>query len=95
MNIDATTMIRRAGDLVASEIDGEYLIMSIERGSYISIRDVSARIWELLQEPRSLGSLHETLLDEYVVDEETCKAEVSALLRHMAGCRIISLEQPA
>ncbi len=90
---NAETLIRRSQDIVASEIDGEYLIMSIEQGSYISLRDVSARIWVLLEEPRSFGYLCETLLQEYSVDRETCEAEVSDFLHQMAKDQLITMEK--
>ena len=92
-NIERGTPIRRNSDIVAIEMDGEYLIMSIEQASYIALRDISARIWRLLEETRSFGSLCEMLLQEYTVDRETCQAEVSDLLRQMADNQLISMEK--
>jgi hypothetical protein len=86
------TLIRRAADIVASEMDGEYLIMSIELGSYIALRDVSARIWELLEQPQTLASLLEDLLREYTVDPDICEREVNDFLKEMDESRLITLE---
>jgi hypothetical protein len=90
--VDRETLIRRADDIVASEMDGEYLIMSIELGSYIALRDVSARIWELLEQPRTLISLVETLLNEYTVDPDICVREVDDFLKEMSESNLITLE---
>ncbi|MBI5558240.1 MAG: PqqD family protein [Deltaproteobacteria bacterium] len=93
--LEARTLIRRDQDILATEMDGEYLILSIEQGSYIALRDVSARIWELLESPRPVTFVFETLLGEYAVDRKTCEAEVSAFLRQMAENGLISFENPA
>jgi hypothetical protein len=85
------TLIRRARGVMASEIDGEYLIMSLEQGSYIALRDVSARIWELLEDPCPVGSLRETLLREYEVDGETCSSELASFLEKMSENRLVEL----
>ena len=86
------TLIRRASDMIASEIDGEYMIMNIELGSYIVLREVSARIWELLERPATLASLLENLLQEYTVDRDTCEQEIVSFLKEMAENNLIVLE---
>lgn len=93
--LEANILIRRGHDLLATEMDGEYLVLSIEQGSYIALRDVSARIWELLESPRPVESVFETLLGEYAVDRKTCKTEVTAFLRQMAENGLILFEKPA
>ena len=90
-NVERETPIRRALDIVATEMDGEYLIMSIEQGSYIALRDVSARIWELLEKPQTPAALVEALLGEYEVEPDTCEREVNDFLREMAECNMINV----
>jgi hypothetical protein len=90
--VERRALIRRAPDIVASEIDGEYLIMSIERGSYIALRDASARIWEILEQPHTFGSLIDALLGEYAVAPDICKRDVDEFLKEMIETNLITLE---
>lgn len=86
------TLIRRASDIIASEIEGEYLIMSIDMGNYIALRDVSARIWELLEQPSTVASLLENLLLEYTVEPDTCEQEIYSFLKEMVESNLIIFE---
>ncbi len=88
--VERETPIRRALDIVATEMDGEYLIMSIEQGSYIALRDVSARIWELLEVPQTPAALVEALLREYTVHRDTCEQEVDDFLGEMAKSNLVT-----
>ena len=90
-NVERETPISRSLDIVATEMDGEYLIMSIEQGSYIALRDVSARIWELLEKPQTPAALVEALLGEYAVDPDTCEREVNDFLKEMVDCNLITI----
>lgn len=92
ISITPTTQIRRAANLLASQMDDEYLVMSIELGSYISLRDVSARIWEILEQPHTMTSLTALLLTEYVVDPDVCQKEVAAFVQQMAEARLLAID---
>lgn len=90
--LTATTLITRNPDLLASDMDGETVMMSIERGEYYGIGGVGTRVWELLAQPTSIEQLTRTICTEYEVDETSCRADlqrfVEELLRNelvMAG----------
>jgi hypothetical protein len=94
-DVQQGSVIRRATDIVASEMDGEYLVLNIEQGSYLALRNVSARIWELLEQPQTLTALMAVLVKEYDVDPHLCEREVVAFLREMIASRLIAFDSPA
>jgi hypothetical protein len=63
--------------------DGEMVILSLQQGVYYGLDPVGARIWELLQQPRTVGEVREILLNEYEVEPERCAQELSALLAEL------------
>jgi hypothetical protein len=63
-------------DLVAANMDGETVMMSLERGAYFGLGGIGSRVWELLAEPQSLRQLTQVLCDEYEVDPAVCEADV-------------------
>lgn len=65
-------LIIRNPDLVAADMDGDTVMMSIERGEYYGISGVGSRIWELLERPTTLAAICEIIHAEFEVDEETC-----------------------
>lgn len=79
-NLEVHTRLVRNPRLVSTDMDGETVLMSIEKGMYYGFRQVAARTWELLRAPRTLGELCRTLREEYEVDEETCQRDVSSFV---------------
>lgn len=73
-------MIHRKGDWLAARVGDELVMMSAAKGNYIGLSEVGARIWELIETPRTIDSLCEALVAEYDVEPETCRREVDSFL---------------
>ena len=92
MNIADSHKVTRTADPVAVEVDGELVMMDIESGNYIGLSPVGTRIWELLEQPRSVGDLTATLEAEYDVPSEVCRAETSAFLEQLVQNGLVRLD---
>ncbi len=75
--------IYRNPDMVATDMDGDTVMMSFERGTYFGLGGVGPRIWNLLENPTSMSAIVTTICAEYDVDEETCSADVQRFLAKM------------
>jgi hypothetical protein len=84
-SIQGTTVVVRDPDMIAAEMDGDVVMMSIERGEYFGIGGVGTRLWELVEEPRSVDDLCAAICREYEVDEGTCRRDVSAFVEELLG----------
>ena len=76
--ITLQTVLVASPDLMASEVDGELVMMHVEKGSYYGLDPVAARIWQALQEPKSVDEVCALMMQRYDVDEATCRSEVTA-----------------
>lgn len=81
----------RNGDIVAAPVDGELVMISVERGSYYGLDEVGSRVWELLAEPRLLSEIVSVLVEEYDVEPAVCEQEVAALVRRFVEERMVSV----
>jgi hypothetical protein len=68
---------------VAVEVDRSVVMMSIAREKYYSLGGVGGRIWELVQEPRSVGDLCERLAEEFDVEAAVCRSDVEEFLLNL------------
>lgn len=75
--------IIRNPDLVATEMDGDLVMMSIERGEYYGLNAVASRIWELLEAPMRVKELCNQLTREFEVDGEQCRLEVMTFVNEL------------
>ena len=88
-SIAADAVFTRRRDLVASEIDGETVMMSIENSKYYGIDAIGSRIWQLLAQPHSANSICEIMRREYEVPEADCLRDVLAFMNRLRQERLI------
>ena len=91
-NISAESIVIQIEDIVASDIDDEKVMMSVEKGQYYSLDPVGSRIWELLDKPVKVTDLIDALLLKYDVDRETCERDVLAFLEELREDGILQVE---
>jgi len=82
------TLYVRHPDLVAADMDGETVMMSIERGEYFGIGGVGPRVWELLERPICLVDISAVICAEYEVDADTCRADIAAFVDQLVANRV-------
>jgi hypothetical protein len=70
---------------VSCSLEGEEVILDMRTGVYHGLDPVGSRIWQLLNEVRSVGEIHEVILAEYEVDETRCESDLLAFLDEIAS----------
>jgi hypothetical protein len=85
-------MIHRKGDWLAARVGDELVMMSAAKGNYIGLSEVGARIWELIETPRTIESLCDTLVAEYDVEPATCRDEVGSFLATLADHDAVAID---
>ena len=91
MTIGEGTVIARSSSVVASEVDGELMMMSIERGQYFSLNDVASDVWRRLAEPCAFGDLVEQLATSYDAPPDAIAADLRTLLERMRERDVVDL----
>ncbi len=81
-----------AKDQVSSDLGGEIAILHLEAGTYYGLDVVGARIWSLIQEPRTVKEIRDVLVSEYEVDPDRCESELIALLQRLADEELIEVK---
>ena len=80
MNLLADTLVTTTQNQVASDLEGEVVVLNVMDGVYYGLDGVGARVWELLAEPRTLSDILADLLQRYAVDAERCEQDLRGLL---------------
>lgn len=89
--ITKETKVKQVEDILSTTVDDSVVFMSIETGNYYSSNDVAQRVWELIEERKTVSELVNKLLEEYEVEEETCINDILALLDQMSEENLIEL----
>lgn len=89
--INLDTIINKNLEIDDTDLDGEKVMMNLDRGQYFMMNEVGSRIWDIIEKPMNVRQVIETLRGEYQVDEETCKDTVIEFLGRLDNADLISV----
>lgn len=75
--------LARADSLIASDVGKEVVILSVDSGFFFLLNSTGARIWDLLDAPRALDAITDTLVQRFAVDSDDCRREVGQFVQVM------------
>ncbi|MCR8746858.1 lasso peptide biosynthesis PqqD family chaperone [Romboutsia lituseburensis] len=89
--ITLETIVSHRGDLDATDLDGEIVMMDLDKGQYFALNGVGSRIWQELEQPIKVGEIVDTLIGEYDVDRETCEKSVLEFVMGLDNAELLSM----
>ena len=91
--MDQTSKVRMKRKMNVTELSDEKVMVDFQTGKYFMIKGVGNDIWDMLGEEKiSVSEIIQKILDEYDVDEDTCKEQVFDFLNQLEGLGIIAVE---
>ncbi len=73
-----------------SEVDGEVIALDVEQGQCYGLNEVASRVWQLLEKPVSIDEISSTLVAEYAVDGNECRAQVRELIDEFVSAGLVT-----
>lgn len=86
-------MFVRSPSALWTELDGQFMLMNIENGSYYEMAGIGGVIWQMLETPQSEADIVEAVLNRYQVEREQCTRDVRAFLDKLLATHVVT-EQP-
>ena len=84
------TQPRRRERVLVERIEEETVLLDLDSGLYFALNEVGARVWELCDGERSLDEIVAVVTNEYDVEPDTARADVTELLEQLAGERLLT-----
>ena len=91
-SISLDSIVAASGELVSANLDGEVVILGFQSGSYYSLDQVGASVWELLQQPRKVSQIRDAILNEYDIDTQQCEHDLLQLLNQLAERQLVVIQ---
>jgi len=88
-------MVVVSDDQASAELSSEVVILSMREGVYFGLDGVGTRIWALIQSPTTLGSVTETIVAEFEVEEAQAFADLLSLVTEMEARGLVRLGDEA
>lgn len=81
--LDRSTRLRRVADVLATEVEGEMVMMDVEKGVYFGLDPIGTDIWKRLETSMTVAALAVVLVQVYDADIACIERDVLALLARM------------
>jgi hypothetical protein len=73
------------------EIAGEAVLLDLNSETYFGLDEIGTRMWSVLLASASIEDAYQVLLDEFDVEPEALRSDLSAFLEKLAGSGLVSL----
>ena len=91
LEVNLDDIISKNIEIDDTDIDGEKVMMNLDKGQYFMMNEVGSRIWEIASEPKTVEEIVRALLNEYEVEREQCENTVVEFLGELAKSDLIKL----
>jgi hypothetical protein len=78
--ITPDSVICQSQSQVSTEIDGETVLLSIDKGNYYGMNKVLTAIWNWLEQPMKVSDICHKLTETYDVSGDVCEKDVRMVL---------------
>ncbi len=89
--IGLDSVVTKAAGLVAADMDGEKVMLNIDKGKYYGLDVIGSRIWELLEKPQSVRDVVILLLKDFDVEDKICERDVLAFFRKLYAQGLVEI----
>jgi len=90
-NLSENSTVVATKDLASCDLGGEAAILDLKSGIYYGLDAVAASIWNLIQEPKTVGDICNTVVSEYDVEPDRCEHDLLAWLQQMADAGLVEV----
>jgi len=93
--LSARSIVVASPNQVSCPLGDEAAILNLTNTIYYGLNPVGTRVWGLLQKPKTIAELRDTLAGEYDVESERCEQDLLKLLEHMSAEGLIQVQSAA
>ncbi|SEN76608.1 PqqD family protein [Bradyrhizobium sp. OK095] len=86
-----TDTVSRARKHLATEVDDNFILMSIEHGVYCGLDTIGSDVWRRLARPTPVATLRDAVVAEYRGDHEQITADILELLTSLRKLGLVDV----
>jgi Coenzyme PQQ synthesis protein D (PqqD). len=87
--LNSKSIIERKQNIMASDMDGDIVMMNIETGKYYNLGKIGGLIWNMTEYATSISDLVDKLTNEFDVTKEQCEKDILPFLEKMLEQKLI------
>ena len=92
IEVNMGTIICRNENIDDADLDGEKVMMDLDKGQYFMMNEVGSRIWELTTDNTVIKEIVQALLKEYEVEENECEETVIKFIKQLYEANLVKVK---
>lgn len=89
--INNKSIVCQAENISGTDLDGEKVMMNLDKGKYFCLNSVGSRIWDIIENKVSVETIINTLIKEYEIDRDACEKSVFGYLERLKNEELINV----
>jgi hypothetical protein len=86
------SIICQSPSQISTEIDGETVLLSIDKGNYYGMNKVLSTIWIWLEQPMKVSEICRKVTETYEVAEDVCEKDIMKALGDLQKEGLIEIQ---
>ena len=86
------TSVHHARNVLFVELNNAMVLLDSENEQYWGLNEVGARMWQLLGETSDFTAVQRQLLDEYEVDADTLREDLTSLVTQLLDAKLLETD---
>ena len=94
-SISEESIVTAGAGVVSCDLIGSAALLNMRSNIYYTLNPIGSRIWDLIQQPKSVSAICAEVLARYDVDARRCHDDVIALLWDLNDAGLIEIVEGA
>ena len=77
---------------VSCDLSGETVLLNLQKGVYYGLDQVGNRVWNLIQQPKTIHEIQQVISEEYEVDADQCRQDLLVLMEELQTNGLIEVQ---
>ena len=91
MSLTVNSILVQEAGLSATEVDGRFVVLSLQAASYFDFNKVASEIWGMLSRPRGVDEILQELSQQHEADIEVMTSDVMTFLQALLTQRLVRI----
>jgi hypothetical protein len=89
---ESKQIVRVSPSTLFREVQGEAVLLQLDRGEYFGLDEVATRIWQLVVEKGDLAEVEAAMLQEFEVDRAVLSADLTRVVGELIAKGLLEIE---
>ena len=89
--ISASSVVVATKEVISGDLGTETMILQLKSGTYCGLNTIGSLVWNLIQQPVTIGYIRDEIVKEYDVDPSRCERDLLTLIKRMADEALLEI----